>query len=68
MCAHIVQRRTRQEQRWAESKSHSLMPAGMQACLKPFEVNGEVSKDVSEDQTEPKNANAEGRKKTLICI
>lgn len=44
------------------------MPAEMQACLNPSEVNGELSKDVNEDQTEPKNTNAVGRKKTLICI
>ena len=54
MCAYMVQRRTRQEQRWAESNSNSLMPAEMQACLNPFELNGEVFKDVNEDQTEPK--------------
>lgn len=49
MCAYTVQRHTRQEQRQAESHSNALMPAEMQACLNPFEVDSEMSKDVNED-------------------
>jgi len=33
----------------AESNSNSLTPTEMQASLNPFEVNGEVPKDVNED-------------------
>lgn len=52
--------------RIAGSNSNPLMPAEMQAGLKPLEVNCEVSKEVNEDQTEPKYTNAGGRKKTCI--
>lgn len=59
----MEQRPARQELHRAESNSASLMPTEMTARLRPYEVNGEVSKDVNGNQTEPKILTRRGERK-----
>lgn len=68
MCVYAERKHANQEQHWAKLNSKSLMPTEMTACLNPFKVNDELSKNVNENQSEPKILTWKGKKRTLICI